>query len=163
MSAGWGSSSALPSALVLGSPGRPAPSGPLLQGRQQNSILCNKTIVFSVPNSSAAVTYRELKHLPSERVFTVWGSLADFIIAVKVIISVRSRRLQPVHSPFISKMRCFYKEKDIKHNLNSLDTKYPLISFILGSCIKSTATSASKGTATSRIHSDLTPKIVTAY
>lgn len=48
-------------------------------------------------------------HSPSERVFTVWGNLADFIIAVKVMISVRSSRLQPVQSPFIRRIRCFWK------------------------------------------------------
>lgn len=53
----------------------------------------------------------EAPSLPSERVLTVWGSLADFIIAVKVMISVRSRRLQPVHSPLISRMRCFYRKQ----------------------------------------------------
>lgn len=46
-------------------------------------------------------------HTPSESVFTVCGSLADFIIAVKVIISVLSSRLQPVHRPFISRIKCF--------------------------------------------------------
>lgn len=47
------------------------------------------------------------EHLPSERVLTVWGNLADFIIAVKVMISVRSSLLQPVQSPFIRRIRCF--------------------------------------------------------
>lgn len=37
----------------------------------------------------------------------VWGNFADFIIAVKVMISVRSSRLQPVQSPFMRRIRCF--------------------------------------------------------
>lgn len=49
-------------------------------------------------------------HLPSERVLTVWGNLADFIIAVKVMISVRSSLLQPVQSPFIRRIRCFCRK-----------------------------------------------------
>lgn len=54
--------------------------------------------------------YDNLKQLlPSESVLTVWGSLADFIIAVKVMISVRSNRLQPVQRPFIKRIRCFYR------------------------------------------------------
>lgn len=47
------------------------------------------------------------RYTPSERVLTVWGNFADFIIAVKVMISVRSSRLQPVQSPFIRRIRCF--------------------------------------------------------
>lgn len=50
---------------------------------------------------------RGVRHIPSESVFTVCGSLADFIIAVKVIISVLSSRLQPVHRPLISRIKCF--------------------------------------------------------
>lgn len=48
-----------------------------------------------------------IRHAPSERVLKVWGNFADFIIAVKVMISVRSSRLQPVQSPFIRRIRCF--------------------------------------------------------
>lgn len=63
--------------------------------------------------------------LPSERVLTVWGNLADFIIAVKVMISVRSNLLHPVQSPFIKRIRCFwwkkrrsYLNKHKKHKAN---------------------------------------------
>lgn len=56
------------------------------------------------------------EHSPSERVFTVWGNLADFIIAVKVMISVRSSLLQPVQSPFMRRIRCFWRK--IKKGLN---------------------------------------------
>lgn len=44
---------------------------------------------------------------PSESVLTVWGSLADFIIAVNVMISVLSSRLQPVHRPLMRRIKCF--------------------------------------------------------
>lgn len=53
-------------------------------------------------------------HAPSESVFTVCGSLADFIIAVNVIISVLSSRLQPVHSPLIRRIKCFWKQNKFK-------------------------------------------------
>lgn len=55
---------------------------------------------------------------PSERVLTVCGSLADFIIAVKVMISVRSNRLHPVQRPFINRIKCFWKETANNKSLN---------------------------------------------
>lgn len=57
----------------------------------------------------------EKEHAPSESVFTVCGSLADFIIAVNVIISVLSSRLQPVHRPLIRRIKCFWKENKFKY------------------------------------------------
>ena len=52
---------------------------------------------------------------PSESVFTVWGSLADFIIAVNVMISVLSSRLQPVHRPLMRRIKCFCKENKFQY------------------------------------------------
>lgn len=53
-----------------------------------------------------------MRRPPSERVLTVWGNFADFIMAVKVMISVRSSRLQPVQSPFIRRIKCFCRGRN---------------------------------------------------
>lgn len=67
---------------------------------------CQKSNRTMKPKSIAA------PNLPSERVLTVWGNLADFIIAVKVMISVRSNLLHPVQSPFINRIRCFWQKEN---------------------------------------------------